>query len=39
MRDTLKTKIEARIIDLTSLDCNTAFVIHAIFLNTGNGIF
>lgn len=39
MREILITKIEARIADLTSLDHNTAFVIHATFLNTGNGIF
>lgn len=39
MKDIPKTKIKAKIIDLTSLDCSTAFVIHAVFLNTGNGIF
>lgn len=31
----LKTKIEARIVDLTSLDCNTAFVIQVIFFKYG----
>lgn len=39
MRDTLKAEIETRIVDLTSLDHNTAFVTQAIFFNTGNGVF